>query len=489
MKLLIRPDEHQMDGVKFLVKRKAGMLNYETGSGKSVTLSLASFYLLVNGLVDKILIVCPKGATISFYDDFKDHTDTPVDLLLDKEAVKKFFANPKSLIGVVKYNFIDDYVEPVKDVTKKTVTYQLKPDFKRYFLENKIAVLFDEFHALKNPDSQMRQNYDLLRPLMSRVYAVTATIYMTDLYDLYWLVQYLHPVFKNKTEFTRNFVNVEPKEMRLPGGAKRIYNDIVGYKNLDYLTEMLKDLVLFFDAGLDIRKEVFQTTLSDDSMSDYKLAAEGFLDCDGTEKSFSARMLDLQRVVNSDYSKKQLLRDKIQALRGFGVVIYCEYETSVVQVQEVLSGFPGLTIFVIDGSVSVTKRKKIKDSFHQSPENTIVIVMPAGAQSLNLHATNHLVCYDIPTNVGRYDQLKGRIARMYSKYDVFYVYMLMVTDTIDEYKHERLDKMLSVFKKVVGIGVQTDLTIPSFNFEVLSKLKKKFLWKPKFRQVKKVNRK
>jgi len=64
-----KPWEHQRATVEFLtVNRRAFVLN-GLGSGKSSSALWAAEYLKVNGLVDRVLIVCPKSCTHKVWED------------------------------------------------------------------------------------------------------------------------------------------------------------------------------------------------------------------------------------------------------------------------------------------------------------------------------------------------------------------------------------------------------------------------------------
>ena len=63
--------EHQIKAVDFIISRNASLINYETGSGKTLICLESIFRLLEKNELEKALIVCTKSSVLSFESDIR----------------------------------------------------------------------------------------------------------------------------------------------------------------------------------------------------------------------------------------------------------------------------------------------------------------------------------------------------------------------------------------------------------------------------------
>lgn len=478
-------DPHQKQGARFLVDRKRALLDFYTGSGKTLIIALTSFFLLGKKQLDNVLIVGTKSSMLSFESDFLEHTDYKPIFLDTRADLINFLTNQKGQIGVLKYGLVTDYcIDYSADKETQTVIGKIDPQLLQLLKTSNTGVFFDEFHTLKNPDADVTKWYKQLMPLFKRVYGLTATPYTKDLYDIFYLINLLIPkFFPTKKSFTEQFVNVDYKEIFVNNFPK-IIPVIVSYKNVELLDDLLKDIRMFYEPNLDLTYTTHFENLADSAAyteiarSAYTLATKKTPD-KKKGSTFMSKLVDLQTQVDTDIAKHALLKTSILPyVEEYGVIIYCDYELAVEQVKLVVSTLPSNPdIYVIDGSSSLKKRKTIKNTFTDNPKNKIVIITRAGGQSLNLQATNRIFFYNTPFDPGSFIQASGRIVRQYSKHTEFYVHFLLMQDTIDDYKYQRLMSQMSIVKKSRGLTV-LDITMPSFNQEMLQRLRNKFLWNP-----------
>ena len=94
--------------------------------------------------------------------------------------------------------------------------------------------------------------------------------------------------------------------------------------------------------------------------------------------------------------------------------------------------------FVIQGSTKESKRGEIAKEFKGNPNSKVVLISNAAGESLNLNGTNELVLYDVPKGYGKFVQIAGRIARLFSRFETegrsFYIHYIIAEDTLDVYK-------------------------------------------------------
>lgn len=484
MQVTLKPDPQQIEGVKFLLARNSSLLNFYTGSGKSIIIILACFILLERYKQDKILIACPKSAVLSFKDDFADNSDYAPFMLKTKEALYAFLSSDVKGIGVMQYNLIKQCLQDSPDMAKKIVKTYIDPKLKQLITAKNVSIFLDEFHTLKNPKADITVYFSELRPLFKKVHGLTATSFTRSLYDIYYLVNFLVPkFFGTKTRFTENFINVRLRDVFM-GGRKRAIPEVVSYKNLDLLRVQLEQVMMVYNPELDMTTIVHEPELSDwdayvDTATDLLSLKEDFYD-DKEETSFSKKLIQLQYTVDRDINKLKILNDVVtEHVGAYGVLVYCDYNETVNVISSYLkSKSPDLQILVIDGATSIEQRDVIRKDFKASPSNKVIVITPAGGQSLNLQATNRIIFYNTPYDPGKFLQARGRIERQYSIHNKYYSHILQTKDTIDEYKYQRLLAQLNVMNSSLGLNLKDVVDTTSFNSELLQKLRNKLMWNP-----------
>ena len=159
-------------------------------------------------------------------------------------------------------------------------------------------------------------------------------------------------------------------------------------------------------------------------------------------RQFSARLVEMQRYVDMTTEKRNLLLKMIRETEcpdnpkekviDRGVVVYVKY-LDVIDILDQDLTEAGIKHLIITGKTKQEDREKIVKEFRSNPANTVIIVSDCASESISLHATNILIMYNCPGSAGRANQIWGRTARFGSAYDKFYIFYVIVEDTIDQY--------------------------------------------------------
>lgn len=211
---------------------------------------------------------------------------------------------------------------------------------------------------------------------------------------------------------------------------------------------------------------------------------EGYKSKAAETRQHSARLADMQRHVDMSEEKRNELKrvltskseGETRTVAEKGAIIY----TRLLDVAEVLESdikSLGIKCSLITSKQSETKREKTVLEFKKDSSNKVIIISEAGGESVSLQTTNELILYNVPRGPGRWAQITGRTARMFSKYDFFNVHFITVEDSIDEYSQI----LLSAKKELEEVLLSAD-TIPlkeesTFNQLVLRKIRRGLLWK------------
>lgn len=206
-------------------------------------------------------------------------------------------------------------------------------------------------------------------------------------------------------------------------------------------------------------------------------------------RQHSARLMDMQRYVDMSKEKRNLLLDLIlkgkssdteETLLEKGVIVYIELLDVIEQIAEDLENH-GIEYYVIQGSTKEDKRGSIAKEFKQNPNGKVILISNAAGESLNLNGSNELILYDTPKGTGKFSQIIGRVARMFSKFEAegrsFYIHNIIVEETLDEYKPILLSSKKELEEQILKADTIPLKSQGSFDGMLLKELRKKMLWK------------
>lgn len=467
MRLTTLPEPHQWDAVQFLTSRKRSLVAYATGTGKSYCQLVSALSLLKSRHIDRFIAVGTPNSCIELHSDcieFLDHVPFTIE---SEQDLKEFFKSDNP-IGIMKYSVLNP----------ENVDY-----FRHYFEDFKVGVSFDEFHLLANPETKRTDTYYQLSDLYEFCFGVTATAITTKLDNLYSLIDFLIPnYFGSFDTFCDYYIQKTLKTIKRGRFTKKVW-DLSKYKNLDNLEAWLKPVLISFYPDYQFEYRKIKGTLFDEDR--YYEAAEGFFRPKKVSKkekskakSHSARLVDLQHVVNSDPNKLKLFREEVLKQHDRGVLVYCTHYETLNLLEEQVDALE-IDHRRITGKCTKKKRTETKAWFTEDSAGKVLFITTGGGQSLNLQSTNRLIFYDVPFGIGKYIQILGRVARYFSSYKIFEITYIVMEDTVDEYKFSYLEHnyepVVAVLKNRIGASSE----LPPYNGYVLSKLRRKLLWKRK----------
>jgi SNF2 family DNA or RNA helicase len=158
-----------------------------------------------------------------------------------------------------------------------------------------------------------------------------------------------------------------------------------------------------------------------------------------------------------------------------GVVVYVKLLEVLKTLQEDLDR-EGIEYKTITGAVNAKNRAKINEWFCSNPENRVIFISLAGGQSLNLHATNEIILYNIPNGYGPFKQIIGRIARGFGKYTKYNIHTIVVEDSIDAYYQILLSSRKELENELLTADSILLKEVQSFDLKVLKKVRERLLW-------------
>ena len=212
-----------------------------------------------------------------------------------------------------------------------------------------------------------------------------------------------------------------------------------------------------------------------------------------TKEAYS-NLHEMQKYVDLSEEKRTLLMDLVlhgrssdsdESLLEKGVLIFAEY---IEVIEQLAKDFreKGIECSIITGKTKEVDRGKISKDFKADSESKVVIMSAAGAESLNLNATNEIILYSLPKGPGKFNQTVGRIARCFSKFEEqnrsFYIHYVIVDETLDEYKPILLSSKKQLEEDILHADTISLKELKSFDAMLLKDVKKQYLWKTKKRK-------
>jgi len=201
-------------------KHRKFLISLSTGLGKTlVSLSIFDYFK-----IEKKLIICPSSLKQQW-----------------SEEIKKWFGKDSIIVEGSKAKRLKIYE---KECEYFIIGYEtLRNDIKEPLLYNKLKsynIICDEVHKLKNKKSQLYKTFLILNKIIDRVLFLTATPISNGLMDIHNIVELID---KSLVKKINNFVVKEQQNVGWGHNAK-IFWKIVGYKNLDEYSNLIKPIFI-----------------------------------------------------------------------------------------------------------------------------------------------------------------------------------------------------------------------------------------------------
>ena len=451
-----KPFEHQIEGVKFGLNHDKWLLGDEQGLGKTkqvIDIARAKnvkhclIICCVNGLKwnwrnevathsdDGAIILGQRetsrglviGSNADRYDDLTYIDKLPRFIITNIETLRYKVKTGKKIIQKVngRLKEVDEYVYPITD--------RLQTLCKRGDIE---MIAVDEFHKCKNPDAeQAKQILKIQAPIQI---AMTGTPLMNAPLDLFMPLKWLGYEKHSFYQFKMHHCNM---------GGYGGY-EVVGYKNLEELTDTLDTMMLrrLKDDVLDLPEKIMineYVEMGKEQANIYAMAHSDIVSNLDKLKMANNPLAELIRLrqstgnpnIISDVNEsakfdrmEELVEDAVE--NGKKVVIFSNWTQITNPAFKRLSKkYRGV---MITGETKDSDRQGLVDAF-QNDDKVKFIIGTTGAMGtgLTLTAGTVEIFLDEPWNMALKEQAVDRCHRIGQKSNIT-VYTLLCKDTIDE---------------------------------------------------------
>jgi SNF2 family DNA or RNA helicase len=401
----LTPFDHQKETASFLTVHKRAFCFNEQGTGKTASVIWAADYLMQQGIVSRVLVLCPLSIMKSAWQQdlfkFAMHRSCSV-AHGDAKARKKIIAAGSEFVVI---NF--DGLAVVKDEI-------MNGGFD--------LVVVDEASAYKNVQTN---RWKILRDVVDRVgrvWMLTGTPAAQSPIDAYGLAKLVNPQNTPKT-FGRFRDAVMYKVTQFKWVPKPSAKDTV-HKVLQPAIRFEKDQCLDLPDVTHVERDApltpQQTKFYNKLKSEMAIEAAGESVTAVNAATAINKLLqvsggcvysDTQEVIEFDVSNRLKVIEEVIEESSHKVLVFVPFTHTIELLRDHL-GKHNISCDVINGKVPVNRRSEIVQDFQTKKDPHVLLIQPqAASHGLTLTAANTVVWYAPVTSVETYLQANARINR------------------------------------------------------------------------------
>ena len=440
----------------------------EMGTGKSKVLIDNISMLYDKGKINGALIIAPKGVYKNWYDSeipthLTNHVQKKVVLwqaLINKKQEEKLSVlfKPDTDLHILIMN-----VEAFS--TKKGL------DFAAKFLScHETLVAVDESTTIKNPGAKRTKNILRLSRLSKYRRILTGSPVTKSPLDLYTQCHFLDPYLLEHQSYYS--FRTRYALMKTANFGGRSVNIVIGYRNLDELSEKLKPFSyrVLKDDCLDLPKKTFMKRIIQMTPEQNKVYQQmkkmALAELNGkvtTTMNVVTQLMRMQQITcghfKADDGTTQEIKnnritelvDVVDEIQG-KVVIWAHWRNDIETiVKHLKEEYGDNSVVTYYGDTTTEKRqeaiKKMQDP--ESPVRFLVGTPQTGGYGITLTGASTMIYYSNGYDLEKRQQSEARIDRIGQKKPMTYI-DIIAEGTVDEKIVTSLKKKVNIATKVMG---------------------------------------
>jgi len=414
---LFKPMDHQKETSSFLTLHQRAFCFNEQGTGKTASAIWASDYLLTQGVINRVLIVCPLSIMQSAWqaDLFKFAVHRHVDIAYGDRHKRAQIINGGADYVVINF----DGVEIVKD------------DIENGGFD---LIIIDEANAYKSARTQrFKVMKNLIKPT-TWVWMMTGTPAAQSPLDAYGLAKLNVPErlpltfggFRDTVMYQLTRFKWVPK----PKANEVIHNTL--QPAIRYTKEECLDLPEMLYTSRYVPMTDQQSKYYKQLKKDMLIAAAGEEVSAVNAASSLTKLLqisggavytDAGNVIEFDVSNRLKVIEEVIEEASHKILIFVPFTHTIHLLKDYLTKHQ-VSSEIINGDVSVNKRTDIFKRFQENPEPKVLLIQPqAAAHGVTLTAANVVIWYAPVTSIETYLQANARVHRQGQKNPVTVVHV------------------------------------------------------------------
>lgn len=432
---------------------------HEQGLGKTKIAIDLLLYWLQNRDIDTVLIVTKKTLVKNWVEEFGEHTNLHPKVLDNDKRSNFFVFNSRAQVVITNFETISGERERMP-----------------LFLKTRnVAIIIDESTKIKNPESNLTQDFFALSPLFKIKVIMTGTPVANRPYDLWAQIFFLDqgeslgtdfPLFKSKNNLTNNLGENDLKREEFENAVSLIFERISSFsvretKNSGIISLPTKKYITFYVDFEDEQRLMYEEVRQEMTTIIHR-GDKSILDESHDSLKRLLRLVQIAsnpRLINERYDrlsgKEEMLDEVIRdiLLRGEKVIVWSIFTENI---DYFCKRYKANGAVKITGKMSVEERGRSVDSFKHGDSQILFATPQSAKEGLTLTVANNCIFYDRGFNLDDYLQAQDRIHRISQKKQCN-IYNLLVSESIDIW----IDKLLKA-KQNAAFLAQGDISLAEY---------------------------
>lgn len=440
---LHKPFDHQKTTSSFLTLHKRAFCLNEQGTGKTGSVIWAADYLMKQGRIRRVLVICPLSIMDSAWraDLFKFAMHRSVDIAHGSADKRRAVIESQAEFVIINY----DGVEVVADAIEKG-GFDL--------------IVVDEANAYKNAQTNRWKVLNALVKPDTWLWMLTGTPAAQSPVDAYGLAKLVNP--QGVPKFFGSFKDmVMYKVTQFKWIPKPSATDTV-YKALQPAIRFTKDECLDLPEMTYVNREVLLTkqqakyyTLMKNRMI-VEAAGEEITAVNAAvnlskllQISCGAVYSDTKEVVEFDIKNRYAVLREVIDEANHKVLVFVPFKHVIDIVTQKLRS-DGITTEVIRGDVSATRRAEIFKQFQETPDPRVLVIQPqSAAHGVTLTAADTVVWWGPTSSLETYAQANARVHRAGQRHPSTVI--RLIGSNAEKHVYKMLDSKIDVHVKIVEL--------------------------------------
>ena len=466
-KFKTKPYGHQLTALEKSSDKKVYALFMEMGTGKTKVAIDNLAMLYDKGKINGVLIIAPKGVYKTWYaQEFPIHMPTHVHykMVLWQATINQ---KQKKRLDILFKTGVELHVL-IMNVEAFSTTKGV--EFARKFLScHETFMVVDESTTIKNPEAKRTKNIINLAIHAKYRRILTGSPVTKSPLDLYKQCEFLDPDLLNHSSYYT--FRSRYATMRSANFNGRSVQLVVGYKNLEELSEKLKPFSyrVLKDDCLDLPPKTYMKriiTLTPEQEKIYRQMKQMALaEMNGkviTTMNALTQLMRLHQITCGHFKadddsiqpiKNNRLSELLEVLEELEgkAVIWAHYQFDVQTIVKAIEEKYGeKSVVTYYGLTPNEIRQTNLERFQTKDETRFLVGTPqTGGYGITLTAASTMIYYSNGYDLEKRTQSEARIDRIGQKFPMTYV-DIIAEDTVDERIVKALRKKINIATQVMG---------------------------------------
>lgn len=400
-----KPFDHQRTTAQFLAANPRSYCLSEAGTGKTSAVIWAADYLMNQGKIRRMLVVCPLSIMQAAWqsDFFKTAMHRTVAVAHGVAAKRKQIVSGTAEVVIINY----DGIEIVEDEIKKG-GFDL--------------IVVDEANYVKTVTTRRWKALNRILEPKTWLWMMTGTPASQSPADAYGLAKLVNPASVPK--YAGTFKDMVMQKVSQFRWIPRFNAQDIVFKTLQPAIRYTKADCLDLPDVMYTTRDVPLTPQQDKYYK--KLKKEFFIEAAGEDVtavnagvmltkllqvSSGAIYADSGEIIEFDMSNRMTALKEIISEASHKVLIFCPFRHSIEKIMSELNK-DKISCEAIHGDINMTKRTEIFKNFQEKEDPHVLVIQPqAASHGVTLHAANVVVFWSPVMSVETYIQCCARVDR------------------------------------------------------------------------------